>query len=121
ANELFPLLAISEEAPVRPLLPRAHMDLVDGPGSGDPVRSSSLLHPIGISPFEREIPHDRSALGRLLAEEGERVGLVDFVTLAGRETRVDSILVTRPLAHARDETFPDPRSLQKLQRGSGRA
>src|SRR3990172_3972908 len=119
ANEFFRLLTIREESALGGLLPRAEMDFVNGPRGGKPIHAPALLHPFGIAPVEGEIPDDRGALGRLLPEEGEGVGLVDVVSLAGRETRGDPILVSCALTHVGDEAFPYAAPFRQSQRGGG--
>ncbi len=99
-------LAIGERpvALLRHPAPGTDVHLVDGDGRLQRVARRPLLHPFRIAPAVGEVPDYRGRARRLLGAEGERVGLVDAVSVA----RLDVELVCGAGADALGAALPDP-------------
>ena len=85
--------------------PRAEMQLVDRDRRGRGLTGTAALHPGGVLPAVVQVGDHGCGLGRQLARERQRVGLVDLiVALAG----TDAKLVPGARDDAGHEAGPDP-------------
>src|SRR5262245_51086247 len=82
----------------------------------EPVASVAVVHPVGVAPLVSQVGDDRGCLGRDLAEEGERVGLVHAIAVVAR---MDVVLVGGPGSDAGNESNPDAGVANALQWSGG--
>ena len=105
--------AIAQERVSVAAHPRPEMHFVNADRVSQAVAAVAVRHPLGVAPVVLQVRDHRRGLRRHLAEEGERVGLVDAEAVVAR---VDVVLVRGPRPDAGDEADPDAGRADGLQR-----
>jgi len=85
--------------------PGAEVNLVDRHRGGEPLRMGSLGQPARVAPVVAQVPDDRGRVGRNLAEEPDRVGLLEYPVAVAR---ANPVLVAMSDVGPGDIPRPDP-------------
>ena len=85
ADQRFGHLGVAEQ-PLRVrgvAAPTPEMHLVDRERRVETYAIAPGLHPVGVTPFVGQIPHDRPGPRRILRATGERIGLFEHGAIRG--------------------------------------
>ena len=93
--------------------PGAHVHFIYGVGLLQARFFPALGHPFLILPLIIRIPDNRSRIGGYFPEKRKRVAFFQVAAVL----RMNVILVQLALAQARDEAFPDARSIPARREG----